>query len=179
MAECAGVKNPDIHNPGYAPESESPPQISFAGNAVARRPMNFDNARTVYPEIVPMPLTRIHAPEHLPAETVAQLADAVHASLVHHCKVPPADFFQLIHRMEKGSMRLDPHFPNVTRSANACVVEIAFLQGRTDDQKRALYRGIVEGAPGLAPDDILVALIENTHMDWSLGRGEAYADLQH
>jgi phenylpyruvate tautomerase PptA (4-oxalocrotonate tautomerase family) len=124
-----------------------------------------------------MPLTKIYAPAHLPAETVAQLADSVHASLVRHCKVPAADFFQLIQRMPPGSMRIHPNFPNVTRSQDTCVVEIAFLQGRTDDQKRALYGGIVEGAPAFSPDDIMVALIENSHMDWSLGRGQAYADL--
>ena len=125
-----------------------------------------------------MPLAKIYAPAQLPTNAVHQLADAVHASLVRHCKVPEADFFQLIHRMEPGSMRIDPHFPNVTRSANACMVEITFLHGRTDDQKRALYRGIVEGAPDFTPDDIMVALVENSHMDWSLGRGQAYADLR-
>jgi Tautomerase enzyme len=124
-----------------------------------------------------MPLTKIYAPSTLSASALQQLADAAHVSLVRHCQVPEADLFQLIHRMPPGSMRLDPHFPNVSRSSSACIVEIAFLQGRTNEQKRALYRGIVEGTPDLSPDDIFVALIENSSMDWSLGRGQAYADL--
>ncbi len=124
-----------------------------------------------------MPLTKIYAPSQLPASAVKQLADAVHTSLMHHCGVPEADLFQLIQRLEPEGMRMDPHFPNVARSAYACIVEIAFLQGRTDDQKRALYRSIIEKTPDFRSDDIMVALIENSRMDWSLGRGQAYADM--
>lgn len=126
-----------------------------------------------------MPLTKLHVPDHLDNATVRELAEAVQASLVRHCGVPQADCFQIVHRLAPSDLHLDPHFPDVQRSADACVVEIAFLHGRSDDQKRALYRGIVEGVRGLRPDDVMIALLENTRMDWSLGRGHAYADVRH
>ena len=54
------------------------------------------------------------------------------------------------------------------------------LTGRTDDQKRALFRHIADQAvpAGFRTDDLMIALVENSRMDWSLGQGVAYADLQ-
>lgn len=127
-----------------------------------------------------MPLTKISAPKHLPLQQVQALAAAVQQGLVQTCNVPPNDLFQLISRFEAQEMVLDPHFGGVSRSKDACIAEIVFLAGRTDDQKRALFQHIAKCAvqAGFRPDDIMVALVENTRMDWSLGHGVAYAD-QH
>ena len=125
-----------------------------------------------------MPLTRISAPRHLPQAQVKALADAAQEALVSTCNVPPKDLFQLLARFDAGEMILDPTFGGVNRSQDACIVEITFLQGRTDDQKRALYQKLTALAvqAGFRPDDVMIALVENTRMDWSLGHGVAYAD---
>lgn len=126
-----------------------------------------------------MPLTRLSVPRHVPFAKVKALADAVHDGLVATCRVPPDDLFQVMARCEPGELVLDPGFGGVSRSPDACIVEITFLSGRTDDQKRALFRHIAERAvaAGFRADDVMVALTENTRMDWSLGRGVAYADV--
>ena len=125
-----------------------------------------------------MPLTRISAPRHLPHAQVKALADAAQEALVSTCNVPPKDLFQLLARFDAQEMILDPSFGGVSRSQDACIVEITFLQGRTDDQKRALYQRLTALAveAGFRPDDVMIALVENTRMDWSLGHGVAYAD---
>lgn len=126
-----------------------------------------------------MPLARISIPAHLSARQARVLADAVHAGLERTCGVPAADRFQLILRLPEDAMILDPHFGDVSRSRNASVVEITFLRGRSDAQKRALFQSIATQAEagGLAPDDILIALTENSPVDWSLGRGLAFQDI--
>ena len=105
-------------------------------------------------------------------------AKAVQDALVKTCNVPPNDLFQLISRFDAEEMIFDPHFGGVSRSRGACIVEVVFLTGRTDDQKRALFRHIVDTAvqAGFRADDVMIALVENTRMDWSLGLGLAYAD---
>lgn len=125
-----------------------------------------------------MPLTRISAPGHLPLAQLKALAGAVQHALVTTCRVPPDDLFQLLARFAPEQMVLDPRFGGVERSPAACVVEITFIAGRTDEQKRALFRSIADGAvaAGFRADDLVVALIENNKVDWSLGRGVAYAD---
>ncbi len=125
-----------------------------------------------------MPLTKISAPKHVEFAKVKALAEAVHDGLVKTCKVPPKDLFQLISRFEAEEMILDRDFGGVNRSRDACIAEVTFLQGRTDEQKRQLFRHVGERAVaiGFRPDDVMIALTENSRMDWSLGLGVAYAD---
>ncbi len=125
-----------------------------------------------------MPLTRISAPRHLPHAKIKALADAAQEALVSTCNVPVNDLFQLLARFDAEEMILDPTFGGVSRSLDACIVEITFLQGRTDEQKRQLFKRLTQGAveAGFRPDDVMISLVENTRMDWSLGHGVAYAD---
>jgi phenylpyruvate tautomerase PptA (4-oxalocrotonate tautomerase family) len=123
-----------------------------------------------------MPLVRIDVPDDLPPETVAGLADAVHAALVATAGVPPADRFQVIQRHRPADLIIDPAFLDIDRGPEAVVVSITFRRGRSDDQKRALYRAIAAGASvraGLRPEDVMVVLTENGPADWSFGRGVA------
>jgi phenylpyruvate tautomerase PptA (4-oxalocrotonate tautomerase family) len=125
-----------------------------------------------------MPLTKISAPRHLSSNQVRALAAAVQDGLVKNCNVPANDLFQLISRFDADDIILDPHFGGVNRSRDACVIEVVFLVGRTDDQKRALFRHVADLAvqAGFRADDVMISLLENSRMDWSIGLGVAYAD---
>jgi hypothetical protein len=123
-----------------------------------------------------MPLIRLYVPTQLNAERIEHLAQAVHSGLVSTCGVPEKDRFVLVLPQPPGSMLLDPDYGNVSRSNDASIVEITFLAGRTDGQKRQLYQWVCEHAEakGWRPDDIMLALMENQRIDWSLGRGLAF-----
>lgn len=123
-----------------------------------------------------MPLTRISVPQHLPAQRIQALADAVHTGLVNACAVPDDDRFQLITRFSADDMLLNPTFGGMSRTADASVVEILFLAGRSHEQKRDLYRRVADLAvtAGFKPDDIMIALSENASIDWTVGRGQAF-----
>lgn len=125
-----------------------------------------------------MPLARISVPVHLPVSKTRGLADAVHDGLVTTCNVPLADRFQLISRFGEEEMLIDPHFPDVIRTAEASIVDILFLEGRTNSQKAALFQHIATGAiaAGFQGDDIMIVLMENALTDWSLGYGRSYGD---
>ncbi|WP_291844146.1 tautomerase family protein [Bradyrhizobium sp.] len=127
-----------------------------------------------------MPLARLSVPSHLAADKIQALADAAHGGLVETCGVSPNDRFQLVSTYAPGMMLIDPTFPNVVRTPEASIIEILFLEGRTADQKRRLFRWISDCAvrAGFSADDIMIALTENAPIDWSLGRGLAFGD-QH
>ena len=123
-----------------------------------------------------MPLTRLSVSQHLSRSQVRALADAVQTGLVSTCKVPVDDRFQLITRFDAEDMILNPTFGGMARTKDASVIEITFLHGRTDDQKRALYRCVNDQAvaAGFKADDIMIALSENAPIDWTLGGGLAF-----
>jgi phenylpyruvate tautomerase PptA (4-oxalocrotonate tautomerase family) len=124
-----------------------------------------------------MPVVRIDAPSALPENRLKALADAVHSGLVTAMNVPPSDRFQIINRHDAATLLIDPAYPGVSRTAEAVIVAIALRAGRTDEQKRAFYKAVVaqaERVGGFKPDDILIALSENTLIDWSFGRGEVF-----
>ncbi|WP_213286377.1 tautomerase family protein [Bradyrhizobium sp. sGM-13] len=125
-----------------------------------------------------MPLARIAVPVHLAPARICALADAVHEDLVETCGVPPEERFQLVSSYAREMMFIDPTFPDVARTPDASIIEILFLAGRTVDQKKNLFRRIADRAvgAGFSADDIMIALSENTPVDWSLGRGLAYGD---
>lgn len=123
-----------------------------------------------------MPLVRIDVPAALAPERVRAVADAVHAAMVATINVPAADRFQVITSHGPAGLLIDAAFLDVARGPQALIVAITLRQGRSDDQKRALYREIVSRAAGVAamrPEDIMVVLTENTLPDWSFGKGEA------
>jgi hypothetical protein len=130
------------------------------------------------PGDLPVPLARISVPAHLAPAKIRALADAVHDGLVETCGVSPNDRFQLVSTYVREMMFIDPTFPDVARTPEASIIEILFLQGRTVDQKRNLFRRIADRAvsAGFFGDDVMIALIENAPVDWSHGRGLAFGD---
>ena len=125
-----------------------------------------------------MPLARLSVPAHLAPAKIRALADAVHEGLVETCGVPPNDRFQLVSTYAREMMFIDPTFPDVARTPDASIIEILFLEGRTIDQKKNLFRRIADRAvsAGFSGDDVMIALTENAPVDWSLGRGLAFGD---
>ena len=127
-----------------------------------------------------MPLARISVPAHLAPAKIRALADAAHEGLVETCGVPPNERFQIVSAYGPEMMLIDPTFPALARTPDASIIEILFLEGRTVDQKRNLFRRIADRAvsAGFSSDDVMIALTENAPVDWSLGRGLAFGD-QH
>lgn len=126
-----------------------------------------------------MPLAHLYVPNHLGEDRVRHLENAVHAALMKTCNVQESNHFAVVIRLAPQSLIIDPHFGHVSRSADASIVEISFLSGRTDEQKRQLYRSVIEQAQqhGWRAADIMMALSENELIDWSVGNGVAFVDL--
>jgi phenylpyruvate tautomerase PptA (4-oxalocrotonate tautomerase family) len=125
-----------------------------------------------------MPLARLSVPAHLAPAQIRALADAVHEGLVETCSVPSNDRFQLVSTYAREMMFIDPTFPDVARTPDASIIEILFLEGRTVDQKRNLFRRIAERAvrAGFSGDDVMIVLTENAPVNWSLGHGRVFGD---
>jgi phenylpyruvate tautomerase PptA (4-oxalocrotonate tautomerase family) len=123
-----------------------------------------------------MPLVRIDIPEGKSETWIRAVADGVHAALVATGTVPDADRFQTITERKPGRLIADPHFQGFARGPDFSLVQIFWSQGRSNDIKRGLYAAIARNLaadPGLRGDDVMIALVESTRVDWSFGGGIA------
>ncbi len=127
-----------------------------------------------------MPLVRIDVLSNGNPDTTATrlsaIGDAVHQAMTETISVPNDDLFQILTGHNNGGVQYDPDYLGVHRDDGIVFITITMRVGRTDEQKKALYRRIVELAAQRAevrPDNVLICVTENQSIDWSFGNGVA------
>ncbi len=124
-----------------------------------------------------MPLAKIHVLEgRYDDHRLGKVSEAVQAALVSVLKVPPDDFFQIIHVLPRNRFLHTPSFLGMNYSDDLIVLEVAFIIGRPKETRLALLKElndrIVAGA-GISPDDLMIQLSEFPGENFSFGRGLA------
>ena len=90
--------------------------------------------------------------------------------------VPKDDRFQVIHEHEPPNFVFDPSYLGVRRTEDLVIIQITWNEGRTVEQKKALYKAIADGLAGklgLRREDVFVSLVEVKKENWSFGNGIA------
>jgi len=124
-----------------------------------------------------MPLAKIHILEGRYDEPrLGRLSQAVQESLISVLKIPPDDFFQIIHELPRRRFLHTPSFLGLKYSDDFIVLEIAFISGRPKETRLALLKElnarIVAGA-GISADDLMIQFIEVPGENISFGQGLA------
>ena len=122
-----------------------------------------------------MPLVRIDLIEGHPEKNISAIGDAVQATLVETMSVPERDRFQVITEHPKNRFVYNQSYLGVERTDRIVFVQVFLSKGRTTEQKQAFYAGVARrlASAGLRPEDLAIALVENTREDWSFGNGIA------
>jgi phenylpyruvate tautomerase PptA (4-oxalocrotonate tautomerase family) len=123
-----------------------------------------------------VPLVRISLLKGRSADERRAIGDAVHQALVETIDVPAKDRFQIVTEHDAADLVYDPDYLGIARSPLIVMVQITMSSGRTLEQKRALYRRIVERLAATAavrPEDVWVNLVEVARENWSFGDGLA------
>lgn len=124
-----------------------------------------------------MPLVRIAHAADKPAATSKALSVAVHRSLVETFGVPEDDYFQIVTDHAAGiGIVSATNFLGIEHTPDLVIVQITCAEGRTKEQKLALYRAIASKAAEAAQirsDDVIINLIETKRENWSFGGGLA------
>ena len=124
-----------------------------------------------------MPLVRISLRAGKSAEYRRAVADSVHQAMVESIQVPPLDRFQVITEHAAEDMIFDANYLVETpRTADVVFIQIVLNNTRTVEQKRGLYKRLVERlaqSPGLQPQDVIINLVPVGKEDWSFGNGIA------
>jgi 4-oxalocrotonate tautomerase len=122
-----------------------------------------------------MPLVRIDLQKGQDAAYRREISRVVHEALVS-VGVPKKDRFQVLAEHEAEAFVFDSDYLDIHRTAQLVVVQITWNEGRSLEQKKALYQAIANGlhtAVGLRREDVLVNLVEVKKENWSFGNGVA------
>jgi 4-oxalocrotonate tautomerase len=123
-----------------------------------------------------MPLVRISVYQSTAPADRKAVADAVYEAMRETIGIPEGDKFIIVTAHPEEELHIDPSFMGMKRTKRFILTQIFLSQGRTVEQKQALYKRVAErlhSAVGVSTEDVMTVLTENTYRDWSFGKGEA------
>ena len=124
-----------------------------------------------------MPLVRIDHAAGKPADYRAAISKGVHDAMVSTFNVPVDDRFQIIGEHVPGTTLVRaPSYLGIEYSDDLTIIQITCNEGRSLDQKKALFAAIANNlasSPGLRREDIVINLAEVKKENWSFGNGMA------
>lgn len=123
-----------------------------------------------------MPLTYISLRRGKPADYRKAILDSLHMAMHETFNVPEDNGFMTITEHDGDDFKYSKSYLGIERSDDLVFMQLTVNNTRTLDQKKALYRRIVErlaDSPGLRPEDVFISLVEVVPENWSLGNGVA------
>ena len=124
-----------------------------------------------------MPLATIHILEgRYDEHRLGNVSKAVQEALISVLKIPPDDFFQIIHELPRNRFLHTPSFVGMHYTDDLIILDIGFIQGRPKETRLALLKDIntrVAAAADVSPYDMLITLYEVPGENISFGQGEA------
>ena len=124
-----------------------------------------------------MPIATIHVLEgRYDERRIGNVSKAIQDSLISVLKIPPDDFFQIIHELPRSRFLHTPSFLGMKYSDDFILLELAFISGRPKEIRLALLKELnaqIVAGVGISPDDLMVQLTEAPGENYSFGQGLA------
>ena len=123
-----------------------------------------------------MPLVHISMRSGKPTAYRQAIFDSIYLAMRETFNVPEDDQFMTITEHDDANFRYGETYFDVARSDDVVFIQISAMNSRTAEQKKALFRRIVDllgENPGMRSEDVLINLVEGVKENWSLGNGLA------
>jgi phenylpyruvate tautomerase PptA (4-oxalocrotonate tautomerase family) len=123
-----------------------------------------------------MPLVRIDMLKRSDRNFAERVGEIVYEAMRSTINVPEHDHFQVLCEHDAGHFVFDRTYLGIARSEALIMIQITLNEGRTIEQKKALYRAIADSLNarlGLSRGDVFVNLVEVKKENWSFGDGVA------
>ena len=124
-----------------------------------------------------MPIAKIHVLEgRYDERRLRSVSRAVQEALISVLKIPPDDFYQIIHVLPRNHFLHTPSFLGLNYSDDLILLELTFITGRPKETRLALLKELNErivAAARISPDDLLVTFYEIAGENVSFGQGLA------
>jgi 4-oxalocrotonate tautomerase len=122
-----------------------------------------------------MPLVRIDLRKGKDAAYRSKIGHVIYEALLS-VGVPAKDRFQVVSEHDADNFLFDADYLGIKRSDDLVIIQITWNEGRTLEQKKALYKAIADELKakiGLRPEDAFINLVEVKKENWSFGNGVA------
>jgi phenylpyruvate tautomerase PptA (4-oxalocrotonate tautomerase family) len=124
----------------------------------------------------PMPLVRVDLKKQQDPTFAKRIGQQIYAALRSAIGVPENDNFQILAEHDETHFIFDPQYLGIQRSDGLVVIQITLSEGRTLEQKKLLYKTIVENLNSqlaVRLEDVFINLVEVKKENWSFGNGIA------
>jgi phenylpyruvate tautomerase PptA (4-oxalocrotonate tautomerase family) len=125
---------------------------------------------------LPMPLVRVDLKKQQDPTYAKRIGQQIYAALRSAIGVPENDNFQILAEHDEQHFIFDPQYLGIQRSDGLVVIQITLSEGRTLEQKKLLYKTIVENLNtqlAVRLEDVFINLVEVKKENWSFGNGIA------
>jgi phenylpyruvate tautomerase PptA (4-oxalocrotonate tautomerase family) len=133
--------------------------------------MNLSASRSL-----PMPLVRVDLKKQQDPTYAKRIGQQIYAALRSAIGVPENDNFQILAEHDEQHFIFDPQYLGIQRTDALVVIQITLSEGRTLEQKKLLYKTIVENLNtqlAVRLEDVFINLVEVKKENWSFGNGIA------
>jgi phenylpyruvate tautomerase PptA (4-oxalocrotonate tautomerase family) len=123
-----------------------------------------------------MPLVRISLRRGRPAGFGRRVGEVVYRAMAETIAVPPNDHFQVITEHDQDGLVYDATYLGIARTDGVVFIQITLSEGRSADQKKALYSTIAKNLWAeldVRTEDVFINLVEVKKENWSFGNGLA------
>ena len=124
-----------------------------------------------------MPTAKIHIHEGRYDELrLAKLGEAIQSALEAVLKIPPDDYFRIVHILPPHRFVHTSSFLGLAYSEDFILLELTFIAGRPKEMRLALLKELNErivAAADISPDDLNILIYELPGENISFGQGLA------
>ncbi|MHC8286307.1 tautomerase family protein [Pseudomonas sp. XS1P51] len=123
-----------------------------------------------------MPLVRVDIKKHQDPTFAKRVGQLIYAAMHSAIGVPDHDNFQILAEHDEHHFIYDTQYLGIKRTDNLVVIQITLSEGRTVEQKKRLYKTIVDSLNAklaVRLEDVFINLVEVKKENWSFGNGVA------
>jgi len=123
-----------------------------------------------------MPLVRVEIKKHSDPTFAKRIGEQIYAAMRSTINVPEHDNFQILNEHDGEHFIFDPQYLGIQRSDELVIIQITLNEGRTLEQKKALYQTIAHSLNsqlGIRLENVFINLVEVKKENWSFGNGIA------
>ena len=123
-----------------------------------------------------MPLVRVDIKQNPDPHFSRRIGEQVYAAMRSTINVPEHDNLQILAEHDGEHFIFDPQYLGIQRTDQLVIIQITLNEGRTLEQKKALYQTMAQSLNtqlGIRLEDVFINLVEVKKENWSFGNGIA------